>query len=336
MQLTRHQAASTFNATMALDDPSNPGAAFWGSAAPIPATIAATNDASGSTTGNVSGLVQLIIGQIDQVSVDFHDRKVYVHGLDRTAEMIQTRSDQKWPSATPTSIVEDIAGRHGLNPIVDSTSDQAGKTYDSQEYAHLSDYENEWDVLTSLAEREGKVVYVSGNDLHFTKPGNTTGSSYDVTYEPPVLNTSPVSGHTNASGAGFVTLKCARDVEISGGADAKAVTTFPGQKTSYSGQSPISGGGSGVEFFSRVAGVTQSQVQAQAKSTATLANSYLKQVEIEAPGDVNVNPTMTLTLAGTGTDWDGSYFIDSVNHSFGFDHGYTMRVEAKNQDSEAQ
>jgi hypothetical protein len=222
VHLTRHQSASEFSATMALDDPSNPGAQYWSSATPIAATITATN-------GDGSGENTLIIGYIDKVNVDFHTRIVDVHGLDRTMEMTTTRSDENFANQPTSGVVSQIAAKHGFNLNVSGTSDMAGKTFDFQNYAFNSDNESEWDVLVSMAQRDGNVVYVSGNDLHYVSPGNTDGSSVSINYVPPT----PAS---YASG-NFVTLRCTRDVPISEGASSLVPSWQTNQKEPSTGQS---------------------------------------------------------------------------------------------------
>jgi hypothetical protein len=219
--LTRHQSASEFNATMALDDPSNPGAEYWSSASPIQATITATN-------GDGSGTNTLIIGYIDKVNVDFHTRIVDVHGLDRTMEMTTTRSDENFANQPTSSVVAQIAAQHGFVPNITSTSDMAGKTFDFQNYAFNSDNESEWDVLVSMAQRDGNVVYVSGNNLYYEPPGNTNGGTVTINYVPPT----PAS---YASGD-FMTLRCIRDVSISGGVNTLVPSWQTNQKEPSVGQ----------------------------------------------------------------------------------------------------
>jgi hypothetical protein len=318
--LTRHQSASEFTATMALDDASNPGAAYWSNTAPIPATITATN-------GDGSGQGTLIIGAVDKVNIDFVHRIVEVHGLDRTSELLNTRSDQKWTDMSPSDIVSQIAGKHGLTPHVDSTSDKAGKTFDFQQYAFNSDIENDWDVLVSLAEREGKVVYIFGNDLYFTTPGSTMGGTYTAHYTPPSKST---FGTGN-----FMELKCIRDVQIGEGFDAKVTSWHTNKKVPFVGDHTGGEGGGGVQnqFFNRVPGLTPDQTQAQADSLGKMTNSFEKQVELHAPGDVAVNPNMSFVLTGTQTAFDQTYFIDVVTHRINWHEGYTMLIEAKNTDT---
>jgi phage protein D len=321
--LNSYQQASLFTAEMALDDPTNPGAPFWaGQSGLITAEVVADN-------GDGSGQGVLITGSIDRASVNFRTRTVSVEGSDRTSEMIRTRSDEKFANQTPSEIVQTIAQRHGFTAHVDSTSDMAGKTFDFAEYAFNSSLQNDWDTLVALAEREGKVVYVIGNDLYFTTAGSAAGGSVNVSYTPP-------TPQSYAAG-NFIELKCLIDYELAT-ADSKVASWHTNKKAPVVGEQTITGGGGGapgagsVEFFDIRPGLTQGQATAQAQSTAKLAGAFQKQVEVDMPGDVNVTQSMTLTLSGTGTSWDQSYLIEAVTHRINAHQGYRMLIEAKNVD----
>jgi hypothetical protein len=89
------------------------------------------------------------------------------------------------------------------------------------------------------------------------------------------------------------------------------------------------------DFYQYRPGLLQDQVQNIALRQAQEVSSFKKLVEVNAPGDVNVNPRMELSLSGTQSCFDQSYYIDTVTHSFDFETGYRMTVEAKNIPDEA-
>jgi hypothetical protein len=222
VSLTRHQSASEAHATMALDDPSNPGAQYWSSATGIAATITATN-------GDGSGEGTIFQGQVDKVHVDFHTRIVEVHCLDATMQLTTTRSDENFANQTPAGVVSQLAGQAGLGLSGGGGGGGglAGKTFDQQTYAFNSDYESAWDVIVDMAKRTGNVAFVNGNTLFFGPPGSTQGS-VSITYVPP-------TPESYASG-NFMTLRCTRDVSLSAGVNS-LVTSWPtNQKTPSVGQ----------------------------------------------------------------------------------------------------
>jgi phage protein D len=321
--LTNYQSASEFTAELALDSADDPGIQFWSNqSGPITASIEGDN-------GDGTGQGVLISGTINRVSINMRTRVVSVHGTDQTQKLINTRSDESFQNQTPSQIVTTIAGRHGLTPHVDSSSDKAGKTFDFNNFAFNSDIQNDWDTLVQLAEREGKVVYIIGNDLYWTTAGNTTGSNLDITYTPPT----PASYATG----NFVELKVMIDYELAT-ADSKLTSWHTSKKAPVVGEEPITGGSAGnagegsIEFYDRKPGLTQDQAQAQATSTAKMAGAFQKQIEIDVPGDVTVTQSMMVNLSGTQSSWDQAYYIESVTHKFSTHQGYRMTIEAKNVD----
>jgi hypothetical protein len=215
--------AGEFTAVMALDDPSNPGAAFWASAAPIAASIVATNDvASGGTK-------TLISGSIIHVDVCFDQRTVTVIGQDMTEKLISARIDQNNQNQTISDVVSQVAGSEGFGLNIDSAGDMAGKTWDLQNYSYLTDVMSKWDVIQELARQAGKVAFVSGNTLNFVDPYSTSGGSYALSYTPP-------TPQTYATG-NFMTLHCKRDIQFSEGVQALSDTHHTYKKESYGSES---------------------------------------------------------------------------------------------------
>lgn len=176
---SRLAMASSFYAVMALDDPSNPGPQFWADAAPIPASIVATNG------DGQSGTETLLMGTVDKVRIDWNKRTVIAEGSDKSYLFMDTRADQNFTNKTTSQVVSEFAAQHGFNLYVDGTTDMAGTTFDGQEYAHNADYENQWDVIQDMATRDGKVAFVVDNDFYYTDYGNIVGDTYQINYVPP-------------------------------------------------------------------------------------------------------------------------------------------------------
>lgn len=185
VSISRTGIPGSYRAVMSLDHPSNPGEKFWSSASPIKAAVIASNG-DGS-----SGLKALIRGDVTIVEVDWNVRSVVVQGNDAIGNMLDTRSDQLYPNMTASNIVSQIAGGHSLRLNVDATEQKAGTSYDGGDYAFLSDYENQWDVIQSLARSEGKIAFVNGDDFHFVDPGSAPGGAIQVVYEPPTIGGPP-------------------------------------------------------------------------------------------------------------------------------------------------
>src|SRR6266446_10766735 len=76
VHISQHQSADAFAAVIALDDPANPGPAYWANTAPIDVTIMATNDIA---TG---GMTQMFLGGVDEANIDWDRRTVHIRGRD--------------------------------------------------------------------------------------------------------------------------------------------------------------------------------------------------------------------------------------------------------------
>lgn len=211
---------STFAATMALDESSNPGAAFWSDTAPLPVSIVAT-DGSNSDT--------LINGNVTEVELDLKARVVHIRGLDKTEDFIANRTDKKWENTPISAVVSEIAGYHGVGPFIDGGTDMAGLTYDGQNYTLLSDYESDWDIIQHLAEQAGKIAFIDRDQLFFVNPGEPNFGSYTVTYSPPSAE-NPEESNT------AIELHCRRDIQIGEGVTGQFATWDTRQQQPYNVQ----------------------------------------------------------------------------------------------------
>jgi phage protein D len=321
----RHQSADSFSATISLSRSAAQGmdAGFWADKKSVKAEIKATNGEG----GNPGGGTTLVKGSLDQVEISFDKGTVHVNGRDRTKELLDKKSREKFQDRTASDIVKEVAGRHGLTVQEDSTQDKAGKQYVRQ-HDRISDHESEWSLIVALAEREGKVAYIKGDTLYFTAPGNndSEGGSFTVRYSPP----SP----QQAASGNFVRLRCLRNLALSGEVKVEVQSFDRRQKKVITGKKESGGGGEGnpVEYNYRIPGLSQSEADAIADKKLQENTKHEKVIEIEMPGDTSVDPRMMLQLQGTQSSFDQSYFIDSIRHMFGFHIGYEMLITARNKD----
>ena len=115
---------STFEAKIALDDPTSPGVQFWSTTTPMPCTIFASN-------GDGSGEAQLLTnGMVDKVEIEFGPRIVHITGRGAEAQLIDARHDQNYTNQTIGSVVSQIAGQFGLGAVINSPNagSMAGST----------------------------------------------------------------------------------------------------------------------------------------------------------------------------------------------------------------
>ena len=311
------RSADSFAATIALDDPGNPGPQYWADTAPIPVTIMATNDiASG-------GMTQMFTGGVDQVDIDWDRRTVHIRGRDLTGKLIDAKTNEKWLNKQPQDIIEDLAGRVGLSVQFSGKSpDRAGLKY-KDDYNRISELDSFWNVIVRLAKELSCIAYVKGTVL-FVQPWDFSGGgAYNVFYQ----------GPTPASAAQGTVLKLdtghnkqlAKDVKV----NHKSWQHKAGQAIESEFEAAGSGGGT-LEHTLKGPNLTKQQNDAICLGRCNEIVSHERTVTIVTYGDVTLQPGMTVNLSGTGTGFDMSYVISDIEHHWSFAQGYLMTVRVRN------
>jgi phage protein D len=319
VHVSQHQSADTFAASIALDDPGNPGAAYWANTAPINVTIMATNDvASGSMT-------QMFTGGVDKVDIDWDQRIVHISGRDLTSGLIDAKTNEKWLNKQPEDIITDLAGRVGLSVQFSGKSpDRAGLKY-KDDYNRISELDSYWNVIVRLAREVGCIAYVKGSVL-FVQPWDFSGGGqYQVVYAPPTAG--------SAAQGNVIKLDTSRDLVL-----AKQITVNhkswqhkQGQAIESEFQAPGSGGT--LKHGLKAANKTKQQSDAVAQGRINEIISHERTVTIRTYGDVTIRPDMNLVLSGTGTSFDQSYVISDIEHHWSWHQGYLMTLRVRNKSS---
>ena len=113
--------------------------------------------------------VTMIVGEVDSLEFDPVEGLLHIHGRDRTAEFIDSKTAMSFPNQTSSEMVAKIAALHaGLQTQITPTTTPIDRYYSSTfakitgESHHSS---TEWDLLTELAQLEGFDVFIQGNTL---------------------------------------------------------------------------------------------------------------------------------------------------------------------------
>jgi len=319
LHISQHQTADTFDATIALDDPANPGPAYWANTAPIPVTVMATNDIA---TG---GLVQMFTGNVDTVTIDWGQRRVHIRGRDNTSALIDEKTNEKWLNKQPQDIITDLAGRAGLTVQFTGTApDRAGLKY-NDDYNRISELDSQWNVIVRLAKEMGCIAYVKGNVL-FVQPWDAaTGGTYNVTYKPPTPQ--------GAAQGTVIQLSTERDLVLAQDVEVTHLSWQQKQGQAIESRWHSSGSGGKLHHMLKAANLTKQQNDASAQSRLNELTSHERTVTIVTFGDVTLQPGMNIALSGTGTGFDQSYVISEIEHHWSWAQGYVMTVRVRNQDS---
>lgn len=280
---------------------------------------------------------RIIYGQVDDI--DYHpvSGTLELTGRDLTARLIDTRISANNSNQTASEVATQIAGKHGLKPVVTATSSKVG-TYYSADHVDVSQQQSEWEMLSKLADYEGFDVFVKGDELHFEpKPAEGT-SHYALVWTPPTADTA----HPTLNA---VNLTLARSLTIAKGVTVEVRSWNAKQKKAFTASwpksvKPVRPGASSNEnqtYRFSVPGLTQDQATARAQKLYAQIVQHMVKLSADMPGDAILDCTKTIALRGTATGFDQVYFPDSVRRSMSMDEGYRMSVTAKNisQDIEA-
>jgi phage protein D len=314
---SQHQTADTFAAVIALDDPANPGPAYWADTAPIQVTVMATNDvASGSMT-------LMFQGNVDKVSIDWDRRTVHISGRDNTSQLIESKTNEKWINKQPNDIITDLAGRAGLSVQFSGTaSDRAGLKY-KDDYNRISELDSYWNVIVRLAKEMSCIAYVKGTQLFIQPWDFSGGGDFAVTYVPPTAS--------SAAQGNVLKLTTERDLVLAQTVTVEHNTWQQKEGKAVSSVWTVPGTAGVLKHGLKAANLTKRQQDAVAKGRADEITSHERTVTIVTYGDVTLQAGMMVTLSGTGTGFDMSYVISDIEHHWSWGQGYIMTVNVRNK-----
>ncbi|MDR9060126.1 hypothetical protein FEP39_05479 [Burkholderia multivorans] len=281
-----------------------------------------------------------IYGQVDDIDIDPVTNTVEVSGRDLTRTLIDTKTIEKWPNKTASQIATLIAKEHGLTPVVQATTTNAGKLY-AFDFVNLSVEHSEWDILNFLADKEGFQVWVRGQSLYF-KPAPDPKKT--VPYE---LTWAPAQDGNGIPKANFEHFRMKRALTVSRGIQVvirsrnvrtkKTITvSYPPQrpKTIRVGKSTI---GEGAQVYTKnIPGLDRAAALQRAQAWYQQLIAHEMNIEATMPGDNTLDTTSIIKLSGTGTAFDQLYYPDSIARAFNLAGGYEMTVHAKNHAPDSQ
>lgn len=320
-----YYTADSFRLTVAMEEGDGFSPAFWDGEDRLEIEVLAGFGTS------VPPNKSLVLGRVDDVEMDLSERLIFLSGRDFTADLIETKTTEKWPNKTASEIAVEIAGRHGLTPVVTPTTVQTGKYY-QHEHARLSDDTTEWNLLCYLAEQEGMDVYVSGRELHFEPPGSAAGR-WTVTYTPPEPGRPPQAAVQRLQLRESKSLSREISVKVLSWNSKKKKPIEVNRSTNLSKRKGV--GGRRTPYVFRLPGLTEEQAIREAERRLADITKHLRVVQVHLPGHPDVTPRSRLALKGTGTSFDQEYRIDEVTRRMTQEGGFEMDITAKNMDPES-
>ncbi len=314
---TNHYGADRFRVSLALSADPAMGAAFWSATGDVSIEIQAAVD------GTAASLIQ---GLVDRVDIDPIHGVAHLAGRDRTAALIEARTQETFANQTSSEIAVLLAGRHGLAASVTPTTTPVGRywqlEHDRITLNQFSRATTEWDLLIGLAGREGFDVWVSGSVLYFNPPAIV-----------PVIG-AVLRPTWTLNGPATVTdlrlersLTLARDIVV----EVKSWNSRMARNFQQTVQATRGGGSTGAaqRYVYVVPDLTPDAALQLAQQRLRELTLHERVVNAEMPGDVTLDPRDMVRVEGTGGAFDQDYFVDTIERSID-PRGFRQNVRARN------
>ena len=309
-----HYAADRFSASIALGAVGVPDGQFWAGEVDIRAEVQVSLD-EGET------FVSLIQGAVDFVDIDPVANVVHIEGRDRSAALIEARTQEVFANRTSSEIATLLAERHGLIPLVKPTATPVGRYYqnehDSITLDQFSRSTTEWDLLAFLARQESFDVFVQGSNLYFQP---ATAGRDNMAY---LAASDLIDLRLMRS------LTLARDIQVS----VKSWNSNRNSAFVEEARAACGAAGDGLPV-QRYVFVRPNLSSSDALRLAHLKLAELTRheriVEMTMPGDLTLTPRSVIALRGTGSDFDQAYYVDVIERRVCLDRGFTQRIRACN------
>jgi hypothetical protein len=263
----------------------------------------------------LGGFVSLIQGFADRVSIDPIAGVLAIEGRDRSADLIEARTQETFANRTASEIATILAARHGLGASVQPTATPVGR-YWELEHDRLTlnaagRATTEWDLLVLLARREGFDVWVSGETLYF-QPADTLG--------PPVVVPMNAAMSVRLDRA----LTFAGDILVL----VKSWHSRAGSACVGTAQTNR-GAASSREYVYVVPNLTPDDAAIYAQTMLDELTRHELVARLEMPGELSLEPRMQMLLQGTGTIFDTMLRIDEVERRLHTTRGFSQVVRAR-------
>jgi phage protein D len=232
-----------------------------------------------------------------------------VRGLDRSHRMMRAHKTKTYQNATPLDCAQQIAVQYGLTARTRAGSPAPVKMFRFQ--ANQTDFE----FLRSMADLEGYMFWVEGNDLHFERPALSGTDDCEFSFGEDLKTFLPSAnfrkpavsvqvGAWNPDGKAEITGKAKKGQElwtVPGGKPGADQAKFTSSKTELS------------LVESRVS--TQAHADTVAKAALTKRAMEFLTAEVEVQGDPRVRPGAMVNIKKVGV-YSGHYLVTEANHFY--------------------
>ena len=270
-----------------------------------------------------SELTHVFTGKVDGVRPYFGETMtVQLIGRDFSAPLLDSEFNLAFAERTASQIAELLAQKRGLTPVVTATTVVVEKD--------LYRDKKEWDVLQTLADREGFVCYVNKEKQLYFGPRSDTDEQVVATLQ------YRQGGNSNLQKTRF-------DDSMVGVINKVIVRHWMGKhktliEAEAHNQELIDKYGEKVRIFYDSRAKTTELAQAQAnKRLKEHSRAVVTADEVSIAGNAAVEAEKMVAFKGCGR-FDGKYYVDRVRHTYRKSEGYrsSLNVTSQRPDSAAQ
>lgn len=309
---------------------------WWSQQTDIPVDIQLGLLPLGAPPNATPSWTSLMQGNADKMTFALDHNMVTLEGRDLTATMIDNKNTGSYVNQSSSQIVQQLAAAHGLTAKIAPTTGTTGRFWsDGRQEASLNSggqITTEWDLVVSLAKKEGFDAFVQGGILYFqpqTDPSTTPyiwlhsidqkgrhiGNVSDLTCDRTLLASKGLTVKIRSWNS-----KQARAIEKTSATAASIGTKGKSLGTTYVVQKPD---------------MTEDEAQSYADQTATELAKHELIITAKLPGDLILTPRVMVQLQGTGTVFDQLYNVVTVTKVISVSEGFNMHASCKNKASGA-
>lgn len=285
-------------------------------------TVEETLSSLGDNTTTVNVVTRgqqttLLTGEIDCVDFDYVAGMAHVSGRDASAKLHTIKSAEKWVNKKPHEIIQDLAGRVGLQTNIDPSTLMAGRIV-QDDFAKLTDGVPYAGVIHKLAEFMGAHWYMDRQGILNVKSTASTAAPYVINW-----SRSPLTGEIVSDA---LSLQISKNVQAGKPVKVTVNSWHERKEKAFVGTYTVGGNGTTQNYAYHLPGLTQDHVNQHAKSRANDHARHEISVTAELVGDTEITVDRPLQLNGTA--FSQTLTIDSISDSFGM-RGHTMHISAK-------
>jgi hypothetical protein len=290
-------------------------AALWAASSAVDVDVQVALDPIGD-------YVSLVQGSADYIGIDPIAGTLTLEGRDRSAALIEARTQETFANRTSSEIAEILAARHGLAADTQPTTTPVGRFWELEHDTLTMDAHTrattEWDLLATLAGWEGFDLWVTGGTLHFRPP--------DTLAPPTLLSAAP----TLAGPPDFTALRLDRALSLAGDliVTVKSWHSRLGSGTVQTART-ARGAGASRDYVFVVPNLTPDAASLLAQRKLTELASHELVVRGEMPGELALSPRGAIQLIGTGTMFDTVFRIDEIERRISMRDGFSQFLPAR-------